>query len=222
MRDITDLIGEYKLIQEKEGFRFSVDAVILSDFIPDLKNKKVLEIGTGNCVLPILLVGKDKVKNIKALEIQEAVFNLAKENLALNHLEDRIIVENIDIKEFKEGNSYDVVISNPPYMKIDGKKINLSDSKGIARHELMLTLEDFIANSKRVLKPIGELYLVHRTYRVSEILILLEKYKFSPEKIRFIYHKEGESSNLVLIKGVKGKKVKLEVEEPLYLQKMGY
>lgn len=218
MRDITDLIGEYKLIQEKDGFRFSVDAVILSDFIPNLKDKKVLEIGTGNCVLPILLIAKAKVETIKALEIQEKVFELAKENIILNRLEEKIKVENIDIKEFKEGNSYDVVISNPPYMKLDGKKINSSDSKGIARHELTLTLEEFISNSKRVLKPIGELYLVHRTYRISEILVLLEKYSFSPEKIRFVYHRENENSNLVLVKAVKGKKVKLEVEEPLYLQ----
>ncbi|MGL5057732.1 MAG: tRNA1(Val) (adenine(37)-N6)-methyltransferase [Fusobacteriaceae bacterium] len=219
MRDTTELIGKYKLIQEKDGFRFSVDAVILSDFIPNLKNKKTLEIGTGNCVLPILLVAKEKVENITALEIQETVFNLAKENIVLNNLEEIIKIKNIDIKEFKEGNAYDVVISNPPYMKLDGKKINSSDSKGIARHEISLTLEEFIANSKRILKPVGELYLVHRTYRISEILILLEKYNFSPEKIKFVYHRENSNSNLVLVKAIKGKKVKLEVEEPLYLEK---
>ncbi|MGL4533893.1 MAG: tRNA1(Val) (adenine(37)-N6)-methyltransferase, partial [Fusobacteriaceae bacterium] len=141
------------------------------------------------------------------------------ENIVLNNLEEIIKIKNIDIKEFKEGNAYDVVISNPPYMKLDGKKINFSDSKGIARHEISLTLEEFIANSKRVLKPVGELYLVHRTYRISEILILLEKYNFSPEKIKFVYHRENFNSNLVLVKAIKGKKVKLEVEEPLYLEK---
>ena len=222
MRDITKLFGNYRLFQEKNGFRFSIDAVILSLFFPERKNKKILEIGTGNGIIPIILLGKNKIDTITCVEIQEKVSQLAIENIKLNGFEKNVRVENCDIKNFKEGNSYDVIISNPPYMKVDGKKINLEESKSIARHEVCLTLEEFIISAKRLLKPRGEIYIVHQTSRLQDILLLFEKNNFFPEKIQFAYHKKNTKSNLVLIKALKGKKTILEVEEPLYMDELNF
>ena len=222
MRDITKLFGDYKLFQEKNGFRFSIDAVILSLFIPEKKNKKIVEIGTGNAIIPIILLGKDKIDSITGIEIQKKVSELAIDNSILNGFEKKIRIENCDVKEIKEGNLYDVVISNPPYMKSDGKKVNEEETKTISRHEVYLTLEELIIQAKRLLKPKGEFYMVHQTTRLPEIIILLDKYGFSPEKIRFTYHKKNKKSNLVLIKALKGKKTVLEVDEPLYIDELDF
>lgn len=219
MRDITELFGQYKLYQSKEGFRFSVDSVILSDFYNEKKSLKVLDIGTGNGIIPILLVIKEKVEKITGVELQKEVAELAEENTKLNSLDEKIRIINCNIKEFKERNSYDVVISNPPYMVVDGKNINDNSSKSIARHEIELNLKDLVENAKKILKPRGVFYLVHRTHRIPEIIRELENFDFSIERLKFVYHREGETSNLVLIKAVKGKKILCSVEEPLYLDR---
>lgn len=220
MEKMTDLINDFKLYQEEDGFRFSVDAVILSDFISNIKNKKILEIGTGNGVIPILLYAKNKLFQSKytGIEIQKKISELAQKNINYNKCEDTIEIINCDIKDFKKNNSYDVIISNPPYMVLDGKKLNEKDTKLISRHEICLTLEELIKNSKRLLKPRGEIYIVHRAYRIQEILTIFSKYNINVEKIRFVYHKKNENSNLVLVKGNKGIKRILKIEEPLYLE----
>ncbi|MGL6063594.1 MAG: tRNA1(Val) (adenine(37)-N6)-methyltransferase [Fusobacteriaceae bacterium] len=218
MTDITELFQGYKLIQEKAGFRFSSDAVVLAEFIEDVKGKKVLEIGTGSCIIPILLKIQDKIEQITTLEIQNSVFQLAKKNIEINNLESSIEGINIDVKDYGKSNFYDTVISNPPYMKIDGKNINKNEKKTIARHEVSLELKDLILHVKRLLKPRGNFYMVHRTYRLPEIIVELNKNNMFLEKLKFVYHSEGQKSNLVLIKANKGKNIILEVEEPLYLE----
>lgn len=218
MRDITELMGEYKIYQSKNGFRFSVDSVILSDFYQEKKNLKVLDIGTGNGIIPILLVIKDKTGDVTGVELQKEVAELAEENIQLNSLESKIRIVNCNIKEFPEKNSYDVVVSNPPYMVVDGKIINENPSKSIARHEIELNLKELIESAKKILKPRGSFYLVHRTYRIPEIMVELERANFAVERIKFVYHGKDKSSNLVLLKAVKGRKVLCSVEEPLYLE----
>ncbi len=219
MSDITDLFQGYKLIQEKDGFRFSSDAIVLTEFIGDLKEKKVLEIGTGNGIIPILLKIQDKIDFITALEVQNSVSELAKKNIEINNLESNIEIINIDVKDYEKSNFYDTIISNPPYMKVDGKNINKNDKKTIARHEIKLELKDLIVHGKRLLKPRGSFYMVHRTHRLPEIIVELNKNNMFLEKLKFVYHCEGKKSNLVLIKANKGKNIILEVEEPLYLER---
>ncbi len=225
MKDITELKNKYQLIQDKVGFRLTVDSVILADFVDsNLSDKNILDVGTGNGIIPILLsMREDKNVNITGIEIQEDVSKLAHENIIHNNLCDKIKIINIDVNDFKLGNTYDVVISNPPYMKVDGKKQNDNEGKSIARHEIKLDLKSLISNAKRLLKPIGEFYMVHRTHRLDEIVVALNEASMSIQKIRFVYaSKEEESSNLILIKAVKGKKSILEVVKPLYLKENGY
>lgn len=220
--DITTLNNGYKLIQKKDGFRFSVDAVILSDFFSPTKKGKILDIGSGNGIIPILLYSKGKGEDITGVEIQEENCELALKNVKLNNLEDYIKIENSDVKEYPKGNTFDYIISNPPYMEVDGKKQNILSCKSIARHELTLNLYDLIRNAKRLLKPMGSITLVHRSYRFTDISRILEDCGFSLKRVRFVYYSKDRNSNLVLVEAVKGKKCKLEIEPPLFLEECGY
>ncbi|MGL4970811.1 MAG: tRNA1(Val) (adenine(37)-N6)-methyltransferase, partial [Cetobacterium sp.] len=163
--DIAQICEGYSLIQKKDGFRFGTDAVLLANFFNGKKNAKVLEIGTGNGAIPVLLCAKDKITKMKAVEIQKEIAELAIRNIKRNNLEDKVEVVNMDVKNLGEGNTYDYIISNPPYMVLDGKEINDKDMKSIARHEIKLNLKEFVENAKRLLKPRGELFMVHKSYR---------------------------------------------------------
>ena len=220
--DITTLNNGYKLIQKKDGFRFSVDAVILSDFFSPTKKGKILDIGCGNGIIPILLYSKGKGEDITGVEIQEENCELALKNVKLNNLEEYIKIENDDVKEYPKGNTFDYIISNPPYMEVDGKKQNILSCKSIARHELTLNLYDLIRNAKRLLKPVGSITLVHRSYRFTDISRILEDCGFSLKRVRFVYYSKDRNSNLVLVEAFKGKKCKLELEPPLFLEECGY
>ena len=220
--DITTLNNGYKLIQKKDGFRFSVDAVILSDFFSPTKKGKILDIGCGNGIIPILLYSKGKGEDITGVEIQEENCELALKNVKLNNLEDYIKIENDDVKEYPKGNAFDYIISNPPYMEVDGKKQNILSCKSIARHELTLNLYDLIRNAKRLLKPMGSITLVHRSYRFTDISRILEDCGFSLKRVRFVYYSKDRNSNLVLVEAFKGKKCKLEIEPSLFLEECGY
>lgn len=216
--DVTllDEIGR-DIVQKKEGFRFSVDAVILAEFFRGNKPGKLLEIGTGTGIISILLSDRKEVTHITAVEIQSDMAELAGRNIVRNSLESRIEVIHGDIREMKKGNSYDYVITNPPYMTLDGKKINIHDNKALSRHEINLNLEELVKNAKRLLKPRGQFFMVHRTHRFPEILSALEKEGFSVKRTRFVYSDHESSSNLVLIEASKGRKEVLQVEPPLYL-----
>ena len=214
--DMTILRDNFKLIQKVNGFRFSVDAVILSDFFNPHKDGKVLDIGTGNGIIPILLYAKNKSRDIVGIDIQEENSSLAIRNIELNKLEEYIEIVNYDVKEYPFGNSFDYIVSNPPYMKVDGKKQNDLSSKAIARHEIKLDLYDLVKNAKRLLKPMGSFTLVHKISRV------LEESGFSIKRVRFVYFSKDKNSNLVLIEAWKGKKCQLEIEPPLFLEESGY
>lgn len=220
--DITLLENGVKLYQLKDGFRFSVDPIILVDFFEGNKNGKILDIGSGNGIIPILLAKKKNMENIFGVEIQEISANIFKKNLELNNLEKKITILNDDVKNIKYGNFFDYIISNPPYMEVDGKKISDNENKKIARHEICLDLEGLIKNSKRLLKPRGELFLVHRSYRFIEIAKILEENKFSIKRVCFVYFDRKKASNLVLIQASKGRKNILRIENPIFLEEKGY
>lgn len=215
--DIAEISEGYTLIQKKEGFRFGTDAVLLSKFFNGKKNGKILEIGTGNGIISILLAANKKIDSIKAVEIQKEVSELAKRNVVRNRLEKIVEIINEDIKNINEGNSYDYIISNPPYMVLDGKEINEKSIKSIARHEIKLNLKELIENAKRLLKPRGELFLVHKTYRFLEISEELSKNNFSIKRVKFVHYSKEKDSSLVLIEASKGRKNILRIETPIFL-----
>ena len=158
---IDDLqVNNLKIIQDPEGFCFGIDAVLLANFVKLKKNARVVDLGTGTAIIPILLAGKSKTSNITALEIQGEVAGMAKRSVKLNKLERRIKILNIDLKDaekFLQINRYDVVTSNPPYMHSEGL-INTDNKKAISRHEVKCTLEDVIKTASRLLRHNGRFY----------------------------------------------------------------
>ncbi len=220
--EIEDLqFKNLKIIQDKTGFCFGIDAVLLSDFAKGIKKQaKVLELGTGTGIIATLLCGKTNLKEIIGVEIQKEVCEMAKRSIQLNHLEDRfqILNENIiNLNKIFEKNSFDVVVTNPPYQKKDTGIKNENEKKNIARHEMTATLEDFIKISKELLKDGGEFYMVHRPDRLVDSLCLMRSYKIEPKIMRLVYSNKNEAPKLVLVKGVKNAKPFLRIQNNLYI-----
>lgn len=220
--NITTFDDDIKMYQMVEGFRFSVDPIILVNFFEGNPKKKVLDIGSGTGIIPILLAKRKNMKDLTGVEIQAESVELFRKNIEENNLKDKINIVHCDVKDFRESNTFDYIISNPPYMVLDGKKISENENKKISRHEVALNLEDLIKNVKRLLKPQGEFFMVHRSFRLPEIIMELEKNKFSLKRIQFVYFNREKNSNLVLIQASKGKKNKLEIISPLFLEEEGY
>lgn len=206
-----------EIIQKKEGFRFGVDAIILSNFVELANKSNVLEIGTGTGIISLLLSNSYPNAKISAVEIQENMADMAGRSVFYNKLENNITVINKDIKELESSSSFDYIVSNPPYMPIKQGKISSNKIKAISRHEIKLNLKDLLIEGKRLLKVGGSLSIIYRTNRFYELLNLLETYSFSPKRLRFIYSKEGSESILFMIELVKAKKTPLSILEPLYI-----
>ena len=210
-----------KIIQNKEGFCFGIDSVLLSDFVKNIKNNSlVLDLGTGTGIIPILLCGKTNLKKVIGVEVQEKIAEMAKRSIKLNNLEDRfqVINENIlNLKNIYQNQTFDVVVTNPPYKKKNSGIINENHEKLISRHEIEADLADFIKVSKDLLKDKGEFYMVHRPERLVDILSIMRKEKLEPKVLRMVYSNKNKEPKLVLIKGIKNAKPFLKVEKNLYI-----
>ena len=210
-----------KIIQNKDGFCFGIDSVLLSDFAKNIKkDSMVLDLGTGTGIIPILLCGKTKLKKVTGIELQEEVAKMAKKSIKLNNLEDKfnVINENIlNLNKIYENQTFDVIVSNPPYKKKDTGITNENEKKIISRHEISASLEDFIKISKDLLKDKGEFYMVHRPERLVDIFELMRKYKIEPKILKMVYSYKNKEPKLILIKGVKNAKPFLKVESNLYV-----
>ena len=212
---IEKLDEKFKIIQKVGGYKYGEDTVLLFKLFQaslNKKNIKLLDIGTGNGILPILLSNNEFLSELVGIDIQKENIDRANEALQLNKIEKNIQFECIDIREYRKSNYFDVIISNPPYMNDNGKKINENEHKAISRHEIKLSLNELISNAKRLLKPIGLLYFIHRTHRLVEIIKALDKNNFSIKKIIFIYSAQNNKSTMMFVEAVKGKKIKLEIQ----------
>lgn len=210
-----------KIIQNKNGFCFGIDAVLLSDFAKGIRNgSNVLDLGTGTGILGILLCGKTKLNRITGVEIQQEVYDMAKRSIKLNNLEDRFMVINEDIKDLDkklELQSYDAIVSNPPYKKDNTGLKNTNEYKVISRHEVKCNLEDIIRVSSKLLKSNGNLYMVHRPERIKDIVLQLEKYNMQLKEIRFVHPNINRKPNMILVRAVKNGGDFLTVQEPLFV-----
>ena len=212
---IEKLDEKFKIIQKVGGYKYGEDTILLFKLFQaslNKKNIKLLDIGTGNGILPILLSDNKFLSELVGIDIQKENIDRANEALQLNKIEKNIQFECIDIREYRKSNYFDVIISNPPYMDDNGKKINENEHKAISRHEIKLSLNELISNAKRLLKPIGFLYFIHRTHRLVEIIKALDKNNFSIKKIIFIYSAQNNKSTMMFVEAVKGKKIKLEIQ----------
>ena len=208
----------YRIIQNPERFCFGMDAVLLSSFAKAKPGEKVLDLGTGNGIVPILMEAKTKGEKFFGLEIQEESADLARRSVALNKLEEKIEIVTGDMKEAVNifgAASFHVITMNPPYMTGNHGIVNPGDAKAIARHEITCSLEDMISQASKVLKCKGRFYMVHRPFRLAEIMTLMVKYHLEPKRMRLVYPYVDKEPNMVLIEGLKGGNSRITVEPPL-------
>lgn len=212
----------YRIIQNPEKFCFGMDAVLLSGFVRVKKGAQVLDLGTGTGIIPILLEAKTEAAHLTALEIQEESADMARRSVQLNGLEAKIDVVTGDIKEadklFKAA-SFDVVTCNPPYMIGQHGLTNLDEPKAIARHEILCTLEDVVRNAAKLLKTGGSFFMVHRPFRLAEIITVMTRYKLEPKRMQLVYPYVDKEPNMVLIEGCRGGRPRMTVEKPLIIFK---
>ena len=208
----------YKIIQDKDRFCFGMDAVLLSGFCKIKKGERVLDLGTGTGIIPILLEAKTEADHLTGLEIQEDSADMAKRSILLNQLEHKIDIICGDIKEastiFGNG-TFDVVTTNPPYMIGNHGLKNDDLPKTIARHELLCNFEDIVRETYKILVPGGRFYLVHRPFRLAEIMATLIQFGLEPKRMRLVYPYIDKEPNMVLIEAKKGGNSRITIEKPL-------
>lgn len=218
---IEDLgIQGLKIIQNKKEFCFGIDSVLLSDFAKNLKKDSiVLDLGTGSGIIATLLCAKTKLKKIYGVEIQKAVSDRAKRSIKLNNLENKfeIIEENIiNLQNYFNNDTFDVIVTNPPYKEKSTGIKNINEQKYISRHEVTASLEEFIKISQKLLKSNGEFYMVHRPERLVDIFFYLRKYKLEPKEIQFVKGDIEKEPKLILIKAIKNGKHFLKVKKDYF------
>lgn len=210
-----------RLIQNPDGFCFGIDAVLLANFSKVKRGSKVVDLGTGTGIIPVLISGKSGADKIIGVEIQEEVAEMATRSVKLNDLEDRVSILNEDLNNITSligKNTVDVVVSNPPYMHSKGI-INENDKKAISRHGIMCDLEDIFRVAKDILKPNGKLYMINRTLRLVDMMVYARNHNLEPKTMKFVHSKIGKAPKLVLVEFVKCAKPEVKVLEPLYIYK---
>ena len=222
MKVTNYLLGydKLKIIQDNEMFNFSLDSVLLPNFITiNESTKNILDIGCGNAPIPLILTTKTNA-HITGIEIQKEVSEMAKESVKLNNLENQINILNEDVKKFYQTarpEFFDIITCNPPYFEVkETSRFNKNYYKTIARHEVTLKLEDILQISRKLLKNGGTLGLVHRPERLIDILLTMRKYNIEPKKIRLVYPGKNKEANILLIEGKKNGKKGLKILPPLY------
>lgn len=222
MEVINYLLGfkDYYIVQDTQMFNFSLDSVLLPNFVTINKNvSRILDIGCGNAPIPLILSTKTKAKII-GVEIQKEVFDLAQKSVNINKLNNQIEIINADINEMYnqfETESFDIITCNPPFFKVSkDSNLNKNDYKTIARHEVKLNLDDIFKIAKKLLKNNGYIAIVHRPDRLVDIITTMRKYNIEPKKIQFIYPKTNMEANILLVEGTKNGKEGLKILPPIY------
>ncbi len=216
MEVINDLLNynDLKIVQNPKWFSFSIDSVLLANFVKVNNKQKIIDFCTGNAPIPLFLSAKTKSKII-GVELQKEIYDLAIKSVNINNLQDKIQIVKEDVKNLSniyETDTFDLITCNPPYFKINNdKNINNNSVKAIARHELSLSLDDIFKVARKILKNDGKICMVHRTQRLIDIIFTMKKYNIEPKRIQFIYPFSFSNSNLVLIEGVKNGKSGLTI-----------
>ena len=221
MEEINRLLNykDLKIVQNTDWFKFSIDSVLLSNFVKITKNTtNIIDFCTGNAPIPLILSTKTRA-NITGVEIQKDVYNLAKKSIEINNLQDRIEILNMDVKDIAqkyESDSFDLITCNPPYFKLkESSIINDNDIKSVARHEIYINLDDIFKVARKILKNNGTIAIVHRTDRLIDIIDCMKKNNIEPKRLQLVYPKFNKESNIVLIEGAKNGKSSLKVLPPI-------
>ena len=221
MKEINDLYDYgYKIVQNSDYFKFSLDSMLLANFVNiNMADSKLLDFCTGNCPIPIIL--SSSIKNIVAFEVQKEIYELGDESLKLNNINNVKLI-NDDIKNignYYEEGYFDIITCNPPYFKvIDSSRINDNNVKAIARHEILIKLEDIVSLAYKFLRDKGKLYIVYRPDRLMELLKLFDKYKFGVKKLQCCYNNSESLSSMILIEAMKNGQDDLKILAPLFTE----
>jgi tRNA1Val (adenine37-N6)-methyltransferase len=210
----------YQIIQHPNKFCFGMDAVLLSGFAKAAREDRVLDLGTGTGIIPLLLAAKTEADQLFGLEIQEESVDMARRSVALNGLEERIKIITGDMKEagrLFQAASFHVITCNPPYMIESHGIRNPNDAKSIARHEVLCTFQDVVRETAKLLVPGGKFYLVHRPFRLPEIMKTLMEYGLEPKRMRMVHASIEKEPTMLLVEAVRGGKPRMSVERPLIL-----
>lgn len=221
MERVDDLGNGYKIIQDTDCFCFGTDSVLLSEFAVIRQHQKAVDLCSGNGIIPILMCAKTNASDISGIEIQKRAFELAEKSVALNELDNRIHLINDDVKnalDYFEIGSVDVITCNPPYMLNDSGLQNISDSKTIARHEVLITFDEIAEVSSKLLKFGGKLFVVNRCERLSDVIFSMRKHGIEPKRLKMVHPYPNSAPNLFLIEGKKGASSSLKLEVPVYLR----
>ena len=216
----TFLNGKLHVLQKKKGYRFSLDAILLSQFVRIRKNERAIDLGTGCGILPLLLSHTTKAHSFVGVEIQKGLAECARKNVVLNHLDGRISILRQDFRKLRgtfPPGSFDVVLSNPPYRRYRSGRINPSVEKAVARHEIKGTLEDLIAIASYLLPPQGRCYLIFPALRTVDLFVALRGGKLEPKRLQFVHPRIEGEAKLILTESVKTSGVELKIMNPLIL-----
>jgi tRNA1Val (adenine37-N6)-methyltransferase len=215
---LDDLQNGFFIIQGQKSFRYGIDAVLLSGYAKVKPGERVLDLGTGTGILPILLAAKTPGRSFTGLEIQKESADMARRSVALNHLNDRISIVQGDIREAVSifgAASFDVAVSNPPYMIGRHGLTNPDPAVAIARHEILCSFRDIAEQTSRILTDRGRFYLIHRPFRLAEIMCTLKEYRLEPKRMRLVYPFADKEPNMVLLEACKNGNPRIRVEKPL-------
>ncbi len=212
--------GKLKILQKKRGYRFSIDAILLAQFVRIRKDERVIDLGTGCGILPLLLSQMSKASSFIGVEIQKGLAECAAQNVLFNQLEDRISILHRDFTELKTvfpPGSFHVVVSNPPYRKFRTGRINPYPEKAIARHEIKGTLEDLTEITSYLLPNKGRSYLIFPASRSADLFIALRRQNLEPKRVQLVHPHIGERANFILVESIKSSGVELKVMPPMIL-----
>jgi len=208
--------GRLKLIQSKDGYRFSIDAILLAEFVTIRQGDVVVDLGTGCGVIPLILLLTKLVGYAFGLEIQEELAGQAARNVLLNGFDDKMRVVLGDIKNPPIAEeSADVVICNPPYRQVKSGRINPDPRRAIARHEIMASIDDILRASRSVLRKKGRFALIYSSVRLADILARMRRFNLEPKKIQIIYPDLNSGAKLVLVEAILGGRPGLKISPPI-------
>ncbi len=216
-----DSIRDVKICQHEDGYRFSIDALLLFSFVNLQRARMIVDLGAGSGIIGILLSKKYPEAQVTLVEVQEGLATVAERNIESNFIQDRVKVVNKDIRTLIQSNNlssnFDVVVSNPPFRKVKTGIISCIDEKAIARHEIKISLNELIKIASFLLRHNGRLYIIHLPERLVDVLSYMRQYSIEPKRLRFVHSKFSSEAKMVLIEAVKAGKPSLKIDSPFFI-----
>lgn len=215
-----DGIRDIKLYQNKNGYRFSVDALLLSSFVNVKRAGNIVDMGAGSGIIGLLLATRYPDSAVILIEIQQALSRLARKNVGLNGMDERVKVISMDIKDvpaFMEATSCEVAVSNPPFRKRNSGRLSLEEERSVARHEIKLQLPVLAQSASYLLKARGRFFVIYHPERILELMDILRRNRLEPKRMRFVYNDTRSPSKIVMVEAAKEGRPGLKIEKPLFI-----